>query len=102
VIAKATDMARGPVEMTSPAEHLVCRSCGAPASFTRSETVNAVVQLDNFRRDADGSLAYDKGEDEHEDYYKQYPAEYSCNACGEVDEDLDDLVVAESEYREDE
>lgn len=88
--------------MTIKPERLVCRSCGATASFTRSETVNAVVQLDNFRRDAHGSLTYDKGEDEHEDYYKNYPAEFSCNSCGEVDEDLDDLVVAEAEYREDE
>lgn len=87
--------------MTSRANHLVCRCCGAPASFTRSETVNAVVQLDNFRRDANGSLAYDQGDDEHEDYYKQYPAEYTCNACGEVDEDLEEMVVAESEYCED-
>ena len=87
--------------MTFRADRLVCRSCGAPASFTRSETVNAVIQLDSFRRDDDGSLAYDEGEDTHEDYYKQYPAEFSCNACGEFGEDLDDLVVADSEYGED-
>jgi len=86
--------------MSANADQLVCRSCGAPASFTRSETVNAVTQLRNFRRNADGSLAYDMGDDQHEAYYKDYPVEFSCNECGEPGEDLDDLV-AEADYGED-
>ena len=60
-----------------------------------------MTHLDNFRRNANGSLAYDTGEDEHEDYYKQYPVEISCNECGEPGEDLDDMLVPQSEYSED-